>query len=241
MGNKAHPYGLRLGIIKEWQAKWYAQKDFSKLLLEDMRVRLAIDSRYTDGGVSRVNIERQANQIVVDIHTSRPGIVIGRGGQKVEETRNHLEELIGKKIKLNILEIKRPELDATLVAKNIAEQIEKRVSYRRAMKQAITRAIQGGAKGIKVNCAGRLGGNEIARRESLRQGRVPLHTLRADIDYGLVEAHTVMGRIGVKVWIYKGDVLKELPKKEAPEASIITREAMAKDVTAKEGEVSKSA
>lgn len=241
MGNKVHPFGFRLGIIKDWQAKWYAQKDYSKLLLEDMRVRQAIESRYSDGGVSRVIIERQANQIVVDIHTSRPGIVIGRGGQKVEETRKYLEELIGKKIKLNILEVKRPELDATLVARNIAEQIEKRVAYRRAMKQAMSRAIQGGAKGIKVNCAGRLGGNEIARRESLRQGRVPLHTIRADIDYGLVEAHTMMGRIGVKVWIYKGDILKELPKKEAPEASIITREAMAKDVTAKEGEISKDA
>lgn len=235
MGNKVHPYGLRLGIIKEWQAKWYAQKDFSKFLLEDMRIRQAVESRYADGGISRIIIERQANQIVVDIHTSRPGIVIGRGGQKVEETRNHLEKLIGKKIKLNILEVKRPELDSTLVAKNIAEQIEKRVAYRRAMKQAMSRAIQGGAEGIKVQCAGRLGGNEIARREVLRQGRVPLHTLRADIDYGLVEAHTMMGSIGVKVWIYKGDILKELPKKEAPGASIITREAMAKDVTAKEG------
>ena len=235
MGNKVHPYGFRLGIVKEWQAKWYAQKDFSKFLLEDMRIRQDVEARYADGGISRITIERQLNQIVVDIHTSRPGIVIGRGGQKVEETRKDLEKLIGKKIKLNIMEVKRPELDATLVAKNVAEQMEKRVAYRRAMKQAITRAIQGGAKGIKVQCGGRLGGNEIARREVLRQGRVPLHTLRADIDYGLVEAHTAMGCIGVKVWIYKGDILKELPKKEAPEASIITREAMAKNVTAKEG------
>ena len=235
MGNKVHPYGLRLGIVKEWQAKWYAQKDFSKFLLEDMRIRQDVEARYADGGISRITIERQLNQIVVDIHTSRPGIVIGRGGQKVEETRKDLEKLIGKKIKLNILEVKRPELDATLVAKNVAEQMEKRVAYRRAMKQAMSRAMQGGAKGIKVQCGGRLGGNEIARREVLRQGRVPLHTLRADIDYGLVEAHTMMGSIGVKVWIYKGDILKELPKKEAPGASIITREAMAKNVTAKEG------
>ncbi|MFC1928394.1 30S ribosomal protein S3, partial [Chloroflexota bacterium] len=217
MGHKVHPTGFRIGVIRGWQAKWYADKHYADSLQEDLRLRSAIQSRYGEAAVSLVEIERQANQVSVTIHTARPGIVIGRGGQRVDETRLHLEQLVGKKIQLNIQEIQQPELDSYLVAKAIAEQIQRRVAYRRAMKQAMFRTMQAGAKGMKVRCAGRLGGAEIARRLSMHDGRVPLHTLRADIDYGFVEARTPMGRIGVKVWIYKGDILPEAKVLEVEE------------------------
>ncbi len=207
MGHKVHPAGFRLGVIRDWQAKWYADKHYQEYLQEDLKIRQVIQSRYADAAVSLVEIERQANKVSVTIHTARPGIVIGRGGQRVDETRAYLEQLIGKRVQLNIQEVQRPELDAYLVARTIAEQIERRVAFRRAMKQTMLRTMQAGAKGMRVSCAGRLGGAEIARRLIMHEGQVPLHTLRADIDYGFTEAHTTMGRIGVKVWIYKGNVL----------------------------------
>ena len=209
MGHKVHPTGFRIGVIRDWQAKWYADKHYAEFLQEDLKLRRAIQSRYSEAAVSLVEIERQSNQVTVAIHTARPGIVIGRGGQRVDEMRRYLEQLVGKRIQLNIQEIQQPELDSYLVAKAIAEQMERRVAYRRAMKQAMLRTMQAGARGVKISCAGRLGGAEIARRLSMHDGRVPLHTLRADIDYGFVEARTTMGRIGVKVWIYKGDILPQ--------------------------------
>jgi small subunit ribosomal protein S3 len=205
-------------VIRDWQAKWYADKHYAEFLLEDMKLRKGLQQKYAEAAISLVEIERQANKVAISIHTSRPGIVIGRGGQRVDETRKFLEALVGKKIQLNIQEIQRPELDAVLVAKQIAEQMERRVAYRRAMKQTMMRTMQAGAKGMRVSCAGRLGGAEIARRLTMHEGQVPLHTLRADIDYGFVEANTQMGKIGVKVWIYKGDILPELKKEEAEEA-----------------------
>ncbi len=218
MGHKVHPVGFRLGVIRDWQAKWYADKHYAEFLREDLKIRKAIELRYAEALVSMVVIERQANQVQVTVHTARPGIVIGRGGQRVDETRAYLEGLLGKKVQLNIQEIRQAELDACLVAKSIAEQMERRVAYRRAMKQAITRTLQAGAKGIRISCAGRLGGAEIARSLVLHEGRVPLHTLRADIDYGFIEAKTTMGRVGVKVWIYKGDILAEAKVEETEEA-----------------------
>jgi small subunit ribosomal protein S3 len=218
VGHKVHPRGFRTGVIRDWQAKWYADKHYAEFLQEDLKLRQAIGSRYAEAAVSLVEIERQANQVSVAIYTARPGIVIGRGGQRVDETRRYLEQLIGKRVQLNIQEIQQPELDAYLVARAIAEQIEHRVAYRRAMKQAMMRTMQAGAKGMRINCAGRLGGAEIARRLSLHEGQVPLHTLRADIDYGFTEARTTMGRIGVKVWIYKGEVLPEPKVEEIEEA-----------------------
>jgi len=209
VGHKVHPIGMRLGINQEWQARWFAGKEYATFLVEDVKVRRALQGRYREAGISRVDIERQSNVINVTLHTSRPGVVIGRGGQRVEEVRQHLEGVTGKKIKLTIEEVRQPELDAYLVAKGVAEQIERRIAFRRAVKQAIGRTIQSGAKGIKIMCSGRLGGAEIARRQTLKEGRLPLQTLRANIDFGLAEAHTTLGRIGVKVWIYKGDIIPE--------------------------------
>jgi len=211
MGQKVHPTGFRLGVIKNWQARWCAPhaKDYTVLLHEDLAIRKAITRRYLDASVARVEIERGANQVTATIYTARPGIVIGRQGQKVDETRQELEKLTGKRVRINIQEIRVPDLDAQLVARNIADQIQRRVAYRRAIKQAVQRTLQRGAQGVKVMVSGRLGGSEMSRKETERQGRVPLHTLRADIDYGFTEAHTTLGRIGVKVWIYKGDVLPE--------------------------------
>jgi len=229
LGHKVHPLGFRIGVIHDWQAKWYADKHYVEFLQEDLKLRQAIRSKYAEAGISQVQIDRQANKVSVTIHTARPGIVIGRGGQRVDEMRLYLEELIGKRIQLNIQEIQQPELDAYLVARSVAEQIERRVAYRRAMKQAVFRVTQAGAKGIKISCAGRLGGAEIARRQNIHQGQVPLHTLRADIDYGLTEARTALGRIGVKVWIYKGDILAQ-PKLE--EVEEIPVEAEVKPVEA---------
>lgn len=208
MGQKVHPIGFRLGVTKDWQSKWYAGRSpqYANLLHEDIAVRNAVMGISRDAGIARVEIERWTNQVTVTIHTARPGIVIGRGGQRVEELRRSLEARTGKRIRLNIHELRYPEVEAQLVARSIADQIERRVSYRRAMSQSVQRALQRGALGIKVRCSGRLGGAEIARTQGERAGRVPLHTLRADIDYGFTEANTAMGRIGVKVWIYKGDV-----------------------------------
>ena len=209
MGHKVHPIGFRIGVICDWQSRWYADKQYAEFLQEDLKLRKAISSRYAEAAISLVEIERQANKVSITIHTARPGVVIGRGGQRVDETRHYLEDLIGKRIQLNIQDIRQPELDAYLVARTIAEQIEHRIYYRRAIKQAVFRTVQAGAKGVRVSCAGRLGGAEIARRQTVHEGQVPLHTLRADIDYGLTEAHTTLGRIGVKVLIYKGDILPE--------------------------------
>ena len=216
MGQKVHPIGFRLGIIKDWEAHWFAEKDYTNLLREDITLRRLIADQLKDAAVSRIEIERSANQLTVTIHTAKPGIVIGRSGAKVEELRHLLETKTGKKVRVNISEIRQPELDATLVARSIADQIERRVAFRRAMKQAVTRAMQRGAKGIKVIVSGRLGGAEMSRREREVAGKVPLHTLRADIDYGFAEALTTYGMIGVKVWIFKGEVL---PQPKAPAAA----------------------
>lgn len=207
MGQKVHPIGFRLGVIKDWEAHWFAEKDYTRLLHEDIALRQLIQRRLRDASVSRIEIERSANQIVVTIHTAKPGIVIGKSGVKVEDLRHRLEQQTGKKVRVNISEIRQPELDATLVARNIAEQLERRVAFRRAVKQTVNRSVQRGAKGIKVIISGRLGGAEMSRREREVAGKVPLHTLRADIDFGIAEAHTTFGVIGVKVWIYKGEVL----------------------------------
>lgn len=217
MGQKVNPHGLRLGIIKTWDAKWYAEKDFAKNLHEDVQIRRYLKEKLYNTGVSRIEIERAANRLRITIHTAKPGMVIGRGGVGIEEIKGALKAFTDKQLDINIAEVKRPELDATLVAENIAAQLERRIAFRRAMKQAVTRTMRMGAKGIKVVTSGRLGGAEIARTEGYREGSIPLHTLRADIDYGIAEAHTTYGRIGVKVWIYKGEVLPTAKKPERPE------------------------
>lgn len=218
MGQKVHPIGFRLGIVKDWDTHWFAEKEYTRLLHEDIAVRKLIQRDLRDAGVPRIEIERSANQVTVTIHTAKPGIVIGKSGAKVEDLRRRLEAKTGKKVRVNISEIRQPELDATLVARSIAEQLERRVAFRRAMKQAVTRTMQRGAKGVKAIIAGRLGGAEMSRREREVSGKVPLHTLRADIDYGMAEALTTFGVIGVKVWIYKGEIL---PKpKVAPVAAM---------------------
>ena len=234
MGRKVHPMGFRIGVIRDWQSKWYDEQNYADYILEDLKLRKAIKAKYADAGISMIEIERHANKVSVFIHTARPGIVIGRSGQRVEEMRRYLETLIGKKIQVDIREIRQPELDAYLVARSVADQMERRVAYRRAMKQAIFRTLQAGAKGMRITCSGRLGGVEIARRQMMHQGRVPLHTLRADIDYGLVEAHTTMGRIGVKVWIYRGDVLPEIKIREEAleDVSVASTETPVKEAAA---------
>ena len=210
MGQKTHPIGFRLGGVKDWQAHWFAAKasDYRALTLEDQTIRRAIQERYGDSGaIARVEIERGPQDLVVTINTARPGIVIGRGGQRVDELRGDLERLTGKRARLNIQEMRQPELDANLVARNVAEQLERRVAYRRALRLTMQRTIQAGAQGIKIIVSGRLGGADIARTDGAMEGRIPLHTLRADIDFAISEARTTFGQIGVKVWIYKGDVL----------------------------------
>ncbi|WAM34647.1 30S ribosomal protein S3 [Caldicellulosiruptor morganii] len=211
MGQKVHPKGFRIGIIKDWDSRWFAtDKDFDKYVIEDYKIRRHIKEKLYNAGISKIEIERAAKRIKVVIHTAKPGIVIGRAGSGVEALRKELEKITGgKTISLDIKEIKVPELDAQLVAENIAAQLEKRVSFRKAMKQAMARALKSGAKGIKTMVSGRLGGAEIARTEWYKEGRIPLQTLRADIDYGFAEAHTTYGRIGVKTWIYKGDILPQ--------------------------------
>lgn len=210
MGQKVNPNGLRLGIIRDWESRWYAEKDYADLLHEDLKIRNYLKKRLYEAGISKIEIERAANRVNVTIHTAKPGMVIGKGGSEVENLRVALTKMTNKQVHINIQEVKQPELDAMLVAESIAQQLERRVSFRRAMKQAIQRALRAGAKGVRTIVSGRLGGAEIARSEGYSEGTVPLHTLRADIDYGTAEAHTTYGRIGVKVWIYKGDVL---PKK----------------------------
>jgi small subunit ribosomal protein S3 len=217
VGQKVNPVGLRIGIIRDWESKWFAGKDFGTLLLEDLKIREYLKNKLKDSAVSHFDIERAANRVNVTIHTAKPGMVIGKGGAEVEVIRNYIAGLSNKKVHINIAEIKYPELDAILVAESVAQQLERRVSFRRAMKQAIQRTMRSGAKGIKVATAGRLGGAEIARTEGYSEGTVPLHTLRADIDYGTAEAHTTYGRIGVKVWIYRGEVLPTAKKKAQPE------------------------
>ena len=207
MGHKVHPVGFRLGIVKDWDAHWFAEKDYTRLLHEDIELRALINRDLRDAGVPRIEVERSANQVTITIHTAKPGIVIGKNGSKVEELRRRLEAMTKKKVRVNINEIRQPELDATLVARSIAEQLERRVAFRRAMKQAVGRTMQRGAKGVKAIIAGRLGGAEMSRREREVSGKVPLHTLRADIDFGTAEALTTFGVIGVKVWIYKGEIL----------------------------------
>lgn len=216
MGQKVHPVGFRLGIVKEWESKWYANKrEYADLLHEDLAIRRLIKNRFYTAGVSRIEIERAANRAKITIHTGRPGMVIGKGGAEVEKLRKDLEKMTGRQIQVNVVEIKHPELDAQLVAENIAFQLERRISFRRAMRQAQQRAIRLGAQGIKVAVSGRLGGAEIARTEWSPEGSVPLHTLRADIDYGFAEAKTTFGQIGVKVWIYRGEVLPEKADRKA--------------------------
>ncbi|MDI3546772.1 MAG: small subunit ribosomal protein [Halanaerobiales bacterium] len=211
MGQKVHPHGLRVGVIKDWDAKWYAdKKHYAELLQEDLEIRNYIKEKMYDAGISRVVIERAANQLKLDVYTARPGMVIGRGGSEVDALRKEIENKTGKRVQINVVEIENPDLDAQLVAENIAAQLERRVSFRRAMKQAMNRAMRMGAEGFKVQSSGRLGGAEMARTEGYSEGRVPLHTLRADIDYGFAEANTTYGKIGVKVWINKGEILPEV-------------------------------
>lgn len=206
MGQKTNPTGLRLGIIKGWDSYWFGGKNFSGKLFEDDQIRKYLNARLAKAGVSRIMIERTLKLVTVTINTARPGIIIGKGGQEVDKLKEELKKLTGKEVQINITEIKRPELDAYIVATNIAKQIEGRISFRRAIKTSIASSMRLGAEGIKVLISGRLGGAEMARREQYKEGRVPLHTLRADIDYALVEAHTTYGRIGIKVWIFKGEI-----------------------------------
>ena len=209
MGQKVNPHGLRVGVIKGWDSKWYAGKDYEKFLLEDIKIREFIKEKLFLSGISKVEIERASNKARISIHTAKPGMVIGRQGSNIELLKSDLKKMTESAIDINIVEVKTPDMDATLVAENIAAQLERRIAFRRAMKQCVGRTMRMGAKGIKITCGGRLGGAEIARSESYREGSIPLHTLRADIDYGTAEAHTTYGRIGVKVWIYRGEVLPE--------------------------------
>lgn len=209
MGQKVNPHGLRVGVIKGWDSKWCAGKDYEKFLLEDIKIREFIKEKLFLSGISKVEIERASNKARISIHTAKPGMVIGRQGSNIELLKSDLKKMTESAIEINIVEVKTPDMDATLVAENIAAQLERRIAFRRAMKQCVGRTMRMGAKGIKITCGGRLGGAEIARSESYREGSIPLHTLRADIDYGTAEAHTTYGRIGIKVWIYKGEVLPE--------------------------------
>lgn len=207
MGQKVHPIGMRVGIIRDWDAKWYAEKEYAEFLHEDLRIRKFIATKLADAAVSTIEIERAANRVNISIHTAKPGMVIGKGGSEVENLRKELNKLTGKRVHINIVEIKKPDLDAKLVGEGIARQLENRVAFRRAQKQAIQRAMRASAKGIKTQVSGRLNGADIARSEGYSEGTVPLHTLRADIDYAWEEADTTYGKLGVKVWIYRGEIL----------------------------------
>jgi small subunit ribosomal protein S3 len=223
MGQKVHPESLRVGYIHDWKSTWFNERDFSDYLLEDIHIREHIENKLAHAGLSTITIKKNKNEVEVNIHTARPGIVIGKSGSEVDALRKELHKMTGKAVKVNILEIKRPELDARLVAQSIAEQLQNRVAFRRAMKRALTSAMRSGAKGVKIQVSGRLGGAEMARTEGYSDGRVPLHTLRADIDYGFYEARTTFGRIGVKVWINKGEIMpkgfaQDLTELEAPQA-----------------------
>ena len=217
MGQKINPHGFRVGVIKDWDSRWYASNEkVGDLLVEDHKIREYLKKLLFAAGVSKIEIERSSEVVTIYMHVARPGVVIGKGGTQIEEYRQSVEKLIGKTVKLNIVEVRNPDMDAQLVAENIAAQLEKRISHRRAMKKAMQQATRLGAKGIKVTCAGRLGGAEIARSESYHEGTIPLQTIRADIDYGFAEAATTYGRIGIKVWIYKGEVLNRTLRVEAP-------------------------
>jgi small subunit ribosomal protein S3 len=208
MGQKVHPYGFRLGVVTDWKSRWYADKDYQHWVVEDHKIRAWLMKELAQAAISRIDIERTRDRVKVDIHTARPGIVIGRKGTEVDRLRQELEKLTGyPRVQLNVEEVRQPELDATLVAQGIADQISRRVSFRRAMKRAIQVIMKDGGRGVTIQCSGRLGGAEMARKETHKEGRVPRHTLRADIDYGMREAHTTYGQIGVKVWIYKGDIV----------------------------------
>ncbi len=233
MGQKVHPHGFRLGYIYDWNSKWFADRSYTDLLHEDLTIRRTIANLLPDAGICRVEIERNANQVTVSIYTARPGIVIGRGGQRVDELRGKLEGASGRRIRVNINEVRVPELEAPLVARAVAEQLERRVSHRRAIKQAAARAMQRGAKGIKIKVSGRLGGSDMSRKDQEMQGRVPLHTLRADVDYGTAEASTTLGRIGVKVWLYKGDIISE---RTPPPRAAETEETAAEPATVEPAE-----
>jgi small subunit ribosomal protein S3 len=223
MGQKVHPESMRVGYIHDWKSSWFNEKQFSDYLMEDLAIRDHIDRKLGHAGLSEITIRKDANEVEVNINTARPGIVIGKGGSEVDALRRELHRLTNKQVKVNILEIKRPELDARLVAQSVAEQLQNRVAFRRAMKRALTSAMRSGAKGVKIQVSGRLGGAEMARTEGYSDGRVPLHTMRADIDYGFIEARTTFGRIGVKVWINKGEIMpsgfaQDLTELEAPQA-----------------------
>lgn len=210
MGQKVNPHGMRVGVIKDWDSRWYASDEkVGDLLVEDHKIRKFLKKALYSAGVPKIEIERSNDMVTIYLHCARPGVVIGKGGEQIEQYRLAVEKLIGKKVRLNIVEVKSPDMDAQLVAENIAQQLEKRISYRRAMKNSMARAMRAGAKGIKTGCNGRLGGAEIARSEHYHEGTIPLQTIRADIDYGFAEAATTFGRIGVKVWIYKGEVLTQ--------------------------------
>jgi small subunit ribosomal protein S3 len=218
MGHKVHPYGFRLGVTRTWTAKWYQDKEYTTLLKEDITIRALVGKRLANASVSGLEIERNFGQVTVTVHTAKPGIVIGKGGQNVEILRQQIGALTKRKVKLEIKEIRQPELDAYLVAVNISQQLSRRIAFKKAMKQAIQRSMKAGAKGVKIMVAGRLGGAEMGRREWDKEGRIPLGTLRADISYGQVHAHTTYGRIGVKVWIYRGDFAPERPVGPPPVA-----------------------
>ena len=223
MGQKTHPYAFRIGIVNDWKSRWFSDKDYKKLVNQDYKIREFLSSQLIKGAVSRIDIERTRDKVQVDIHTARPGVVIGRKGAEADRLRKGLEELSNQPVKLNIIEVREAELDAQLLARAIADQLESRVAFRRAMKRAVSAALKAGAEGVRVECSGRLGGAEMGRREWYREGRVPLHTLRADIDFGKAAAHTTVGALGVKVWVYKGDVVasnKLRQEKIAAEASL---------------------
>lgn len=213
MGQKTHPYGFRLGITKPWLSRWYSRKDYAKFVREDAKIRRLVKEKLFNAGVSRIEIERRGSTVTVNIFTARPGLVIGKKGTGIDSIRIDLNQMVGSDVQVNIHEVRKPELDAQLVAENIAMQLERRIAFRRAMKKAVQSALKFGAPGIKIMCAGRLAGSEIARTEWYREGQVPLQTLRADIDYGMAEALTTYGKIGIKCWIYKGEIFKERVKR----------------------------
>lgn len=218
MGQKVNPHGIRVGVIKDWSSRWFAKdKDFADLLVEDYKIRKMLKEKLKAAGIPKIEIERTASKLRIHIYCAKPGVVIGKGGAEIEKLRLECEKMLGKSVHLNIVEVKSPDVDAQLIAENVAVQLEKRISFRRAMKQAIGRAMKFGAKGIKIQVSGRLGGAEIARAEQYHEGTIPLQTLRADIDYGFAEAATTYGRIGVKVWLYKGEVLGKTLRSEQTE------------------------
>ncbi|MFQ5967615.1 MAG: 30S ribosomal protein S3 [Acidimicrobiia bacterium] len=225
MGQKTHPYAFRIGVVNDWKSRWYSDKDYTDLVNEDWQIRDHLTGELTRGAISRIEIERTRDKVQVDVHTARPGVVIGRKGSEAERLRSELEDLTGRRVKLNVIEVKDPETDAQILAQGVADQIQNRVAFRRAMKRAVATATKAGAQGIRVECNGRLGGSDMGRREWYREGRVPLHTIRADVDFGMATARTTVGAIGVKVWVYKGDIiptLKTTREKIQAEAALAT-------------------